>query len=221
VKKFLLSSAVMAAILVVCFVGTCLVHSSAFAQPPMSPGMQAASPGVYLVDINYIFKKHVRLRAQLKELTEEGAKVQKGFEDQLRELQEQSKPLGPGGYKPGTMEYTQLEERLVKQKADIQAQIQLKRKDFIQREARLYFNAYREISEEVARYCQQRGIALVMNFNGDAIHDDNPEDVARGISNKVVFYNRALDLTPEILPAFVKQLPNTSPTAFNPGGAQR
>ncbi len=77
------------------------------------------------------------------------------------------------------------------QKANIQGQIALKRKDFVQKEAHLYFNAYREISDEVKIYCQQRGIALVLNFNGDNINEDNPDDVARGISNKVVF------LTPE------------------------
>ena len=82
------------------------------------------------------------------------------------------------------------------QKANIQGQIALKRKEFVQKEAHLYFNAYREISDEVNYYCQQRGIALVLNFNGDNIHEDNPDEVARGISNKVVYYNKNLDITP-------------------------
>ena len=85
----------------------------------------------------------------------------------------------------------------------IQGQIALKRKEFVQKEAHLYFNAYREISDEVKYFCQQRGIALVLNFNGDNIHEENPDDVARGISNKVVFYNKNLDITAYILPRFV------------------
>ena len=85
----------------------------------------------------------------------------------------------------------------------IQGQIALKRKEFVQKEAHLYFNAYREISDEVKYFCEQRGIALVLNFNGDNIHEENPEDVARGISNKVVYYNRNLDIT-RVYPAAVR-----------------
>ena len=99
------------------------------------------------------------------------------------------------------------------QKADIQGQIALKRKEFVQKEAHLYFNAYREISDEVNYFCQQRGIALVLNFNGDKIHEDNPDDVARGISNKVVFYTKNLDITPYILPRFDRSRSQAAPRA--------
>ncbi len=61
-----------------------------------------------------------------------------------------------GQFKPGSPEYTSLEEKLVTEKANIQGQIALKRKDFVQKEAHLYFNAYREISEEVNYFCQQQ-----------------------------------------------------------------
>jgi Skp family chaperone for outer membrane proteins len=216
VKKYLLSSAIVAALFVAYFAWSCLSSTPALAQQPgMSPG---AMPNVCLVDVNYIFKKHVRLKAQLKELTAEGEKVQKEFEDELRALQEESKKLGPGGFKPGTPQYAELEERLVSQRSVIQGKIQLKRKEFVQREAHLYYNAYQEISDEVKHYCEQRGIAMVMNFNGDTIHEDSPDDVARGISNKIVYYNKQLplDITPYVMQRFVKDLPaNAGPVGFN------
>ena len=68
----------------------------------------------------------------------------------------------------------------------------------------MLFNAYTEISQEVKYYCEQRGIAIVMNFNGDQMHDENPEEIARGISRQVVYYNKALDITPYIMPRFIK-----------------
>lgn len=142
---------------------------------------------------------------QLTDLQGDATKVQKDFEQQLQRLQEQSQQLSL--LKPGTPDYQRLEETLVSQKAMIQGQIALKRKEFVQKEAHLYFNAYHEISDEVAYYCQQRGISLVLNFNGDNIKEENPDDVARGISNKVVFYNKNLDITPEILRRFIKDLP--------------
>ncbi len=203
-KKFLLSSAIAAVMFATWFAWTCFTSSQATAQPPMAPAVQGPG-GIALVDVNYIFKKHVRLKAQLTDLQGDATKVQKDFEQQLQRLQEDSQQLTQ--LKPGTPDYTRLEETLVSKKAMIQGQIALKRKEFVQKEAHLYFNAYHEISDEVAYYCQQRGISLVFNFNGDNIHEENPDDVARGISNKVVFYSKNLDITPFILQRFVKDLP--------------
>ena len=217
-KKAFLSSAIAAVMFAGYFAWSCFTGSQASAQPPMGPatGPAVQGPGgIALVDVNYIFKKHVRLKAQLTDLQGEATKVQKDFEQQLQRLQEQGQQLG--SMKPGTPDYQHLEESLVSQKAMIQGQIALKRKEFVQKEAHLYFNAYHEISDEVAYYCQQRGLSIVLNFNGDNIHEENPDDVARGISNKVVFYNKSLDITPYILPRFVREL---SPQgAVGPQGA--
>lgn len=212
-KNFLLSSAIAA---VICLAWTCFTSGQASAQAPVAPAVQG--PGsIALVDVNYIFKRHVRLKAQLKELQTDAEKVQKDFEQQLQRLQEQGQQLGQ--LKPGTPDYQRLEESLVSQKAIIQGQVALKRKDFVQKEAHLYFNAYREISDEVNYYCQQRGIVLVMNFNGDNINEANPDDIARGISNKVVFYSKNLDITPYVLPRFAGGSPQQPQVGPNGGAA--
>jgi Skp family chaperone for outer membrane proteins len=191
-----------------CFAWTCLSTHQASAQgtAPQGQGgvaMQAPS-GIALVDVNYILKKHVRLRASLKELGAEAEKVQKDFEHQLQDLQAQGQQLST--MKPGSPDYQQLEEKLVSQKAMIQGQIALKRKDFEQREAHLYLNAYKEISDEVKYFCEQRGISLILNFNGDNIHEESPADVGRGITKPVVFYTKNLDITPYILPRFAQPI---------------
>ena len=201
-KKPLLSSAIAAVTFATCFAWACFNSGQATAQAPMAPTVQGAG-SIGLVDVNYIFKKHVRFRAQLTDLQKDAEKIQKDFEQQLQALQADAQTLT--SLKPGTPDYTRLEEQMVTKKAGIQGQIALKRKDFVQREAHLYFLAYHEIQDEVYAYCQQRGIALVLNFDGDGIHEDNPDAIARGISNKVVFYTKNLDITPYILPRFTQQ----------------
>ncbi len=58
----------------------------------------------------------------------------------------------------------------------------------------------------------------MLNFNGDDIHEDNPDDVARSISNKVVFYSKNLDITGFILRRFDgSQQPQAVPNADNRG----
>ncbi len=215
-KKVLLSSAAAAVMIVTSLACTCLTSSRASAQGPTGPNLQFPG-GIALVDVNYIFKKHVRLKGQLTDLQAEATKVQKDFEGQLQHLQEQGQVLSQ--YKVGSPEYTQLEEKLVTEKANIQGQIALKRKEFVQKEAHLYYNAYREIGEEVKFFCQQHGITMVLNFNGDQIHEENPDEVARGISNKVVFYTENLDITRYILPRFAREqaAQNVMPGAYTPG----
>jgi Skp family chaperone for outer membrane proteins len=220
VNKLLLSSAVVAALFAVCIAGA---GPASAQQPPAGqfgvPQAATAAPniGIVLVDVNYIFKHHARLKSSLKELQAEGDAVQKGFEEKLRALQERSKQLGgPAGYKPGTPDYTHLEEQLVHEKSDIQTEIALKRKEFVQREAKLYFNAYREVTDEVTNFCQQRGIALAMNFNGDAIDPENPDTVARGIGSKYPFYNKGLDITPVILQRFAERPATADPRGGDP-----
>jgi Skp family chaperone for outer membrane proteins len=214
VNKFLLSSAVAAAIFAIGFVG----HTTTSAQQQPGAG-QSLQPYVYLVDMNYLFKKHARLSAERKALTAEADALQKQFEEQMRGVQERSKPLAPGGLlKVGTDEYNRLEEQINKDKATIQTGIAHKRREFILRESHLLFTAYTEISQEVKYYCEQHGIAIVINFNGDTMKEDNPDDVARGISRQVVYYNKALDITPYILPRIQGHEPpaNPGPAAFTP-----
>ncbi len=213
-KKYLLSSAVAAAIFAMYFAWGSFTSSPASAQPPAGQSLQ---PYVYLVDMNYIFKKHVRLAAERKELTAEADKLQKDFEEQMRGVQERAKQLAPGSLlKPGTDDYNRLEEQLNKEKATIQTSIQHKRREFILRESHMLFNAYTEISQEVRAYCEQHGIAIVINFNGDQMNAENPEEIARGISRQVVYYNKALDITPYILPRFVRDVPVNPANAFVP-----
>ena len=201
-KKTFLSSAIAAIMFAVCLAWACFSSGQASAQAPMAPmASTVQGPGsIALVDVNYIFKKHVRLKAQLTDLQAEAAKVQKDFEQLLQGLQSKGATLNT--LKPGTPEYQRMEEQIVTEKANIQGQIALKRKDFVQKEAHLYFNAYREITDEVRGFCEMRGIALVLNFDGDGIHDDNPDMVARGISNKVVYLNKSLDITGFIVHRF-------------------
>ncbi len=207
-KRIFLPSALAAVMFATYFAWTCFTSSQASAQQPIAPAAQGAN-GIALVDVNYILKKHVRLKAQLKDLGVEAETVQKNFERQLQDLQAQGQTLSQ--MKPGTPDYTALEEKLVSMKANIQGQIALKRKDFEQKEAHLYFNAYREISDEVTGFCEQRGISLVLNFNGDNAHEENPQEVGRWITRHVIYYSKPMDITPYILQRFAPPQGATRP----------
>lgn len=215
-KKYVVSSAVSAAFFVVCMAWTCLSSRPAVAQPPVSSGAQVQLPPIALVDIGFILKNHVRLAAGRKDLTTEAEKLQKEVEEQMRQVNEDAKKLGPGGLKAGTQDYNDLEAKLVAQKAAIQTSVAHKRREFTEREAHLVYNAYVEINQVVRQYCQQRGIVMVLNFSHETIRDDSPETIVRGSGNPVVYFHRDLDITPYVMQPFIKPLPPEGPAAFTP-----
>ena len=164
--------------------------------PPSNSTKPAASRKIGVLDVNRLFKKHAELKKKLRDLQAEATLVQAKYESELKTLQKRSEELK--GLTPGSQEYRKLEEELVKDKARIQAEIALSRKDFVQREARLYLEVYQEIKKDVAKIAKSQRLALVLNANLDEINGDNPDEVARGISNKVVWFDDSIDLTPQL-----------------------
>ena len=54
---------------------------------------------------------------------------------------------------------------MARKQADGQAQTQLKRKEFLEREAMIYYKTYTDISSVVQQFAEKYGIALVLRFN--------------------------------------------------------
>src|SRR5204863_2340723 len=76
--------------------------------------------------------------------------------------------------------------------------VQSKKRDFLEQEARVYFNIYREVEESVALFAQRNGIRLVLRFTGDEMKPDDRASVLQGV-NKPVVYQSQLDITLAIL----------------------
>jgi Skp family chaperone for outer membrane proteins len=147
-----------------------------------------------VVDMNYLFKNHAALKHQREDLTAEADLLQAKFESEAKAIEKKGKELK--AMTVGSDEYNALESRLITEKAAIQTAIQLKRKEFIQRESRLLFDAYQQIRIDIAKLAKSRHLSIVMNVNRDEMHPENPDEVARGISRNVVWFEDSIDLTP-------------------------
>ena len=164
---------------------------------PIAPPPRTAGPGnIALLDVTYIFEKHPRFKATMDEMKgdvqrAEGEVKKEG--ETLRALMEKL-----AGFK-GTPDYKKMEEDIAKRDADLKLRIQLQRKEFVQREARIYLNVYREIQDEVDYYCRQNGVDMVLRFSGDPVDVDNPNSVLGFVNKPVVWYDKSRDITPIIL----------------------
>ncbi len=167
-----------------------------------TPSTNRAAPAVKptsriaVIDISYVFKNHARFKQTMEdmkkdveafeaELKQNGAQLQK-YQEQLRE------------HHAGSPEYKRIAEQIAGFQGQVQAKTQLKRNEFLQKEARIYYNVYKEILDEVAFFAQRHGIELVVRFNSEPIDPENRKSVLEGVNRAVVF-QRHLNITFDIL----------------------
>lgn len=165
-------------------------------------GFLAASPAhaqgtnVAVVDISQIFQQHQGFRADLDAIKAEIKAYEdglKGDRDSIQTKSEQLKLL-----KPGSPDYRRLEETLAKQSAGLQVQMGLKRKEFLEREAKVYYKAYLEVQGVIREFSERHAIGLVLRYSSQEIDPQQRESVLSGINRAVVYQDR-IDVTGDIL----------------------
>ena len=165
-----------------------LAGSTAWAQ-----GFQAA-----LLDVGYIFKNHPGFKQQMDAIKTE---VQT-FEQQLKQKQEQIQAASRqiSSYKPGSREYKSLEETTTKQIADLKVQMQLKRKEVMAEEAKVYMATYQEIMSVVSAFANAQKIDLILRYDRETTPSDEagPQETLK-IINRPVIFEKGLDISDLIL----------------------
>jgi Skp family chaperone for outer membrane proteins len=165
-------------------------------QQPPSPSANATRFGIAVVDVSYIFKNYTRFSTSMESMkTEmESAESQlKGDRDSIAQKEEQAKQ-----YLPSSPEFKQIDEDVARLKAEFNLKAGRIRKDFLEREAKVYYQTYMEVSQAVQTYAEHQNIGLVLSFNGDPIDPNRREDVLRAINKNVVHQNN-IDITPLVL----------------------
>ncbi len=164
--------------------------------PGASPGANASRYGIAVVDVSYIFKEFQQFRASMDGMKKEMEVAEgqlKAERDAVQAKEEQRKQ-----YKPGSPEFRQLDEEIARAKADFNLKAGRIRKDFLEREAKVYYQTYMQVSNAVRHYAQQHNIGLVIRFNGDPVDPNRRESVLQAINKPVVAQN-SIDITPDVL----------------------
>ena len=149
-----------------------------------------------MVDVNYIFKNYSQFKTAMDAIKADIQKAEvklKGDREAIQAKEEQAKQ-----YQPSSPEFKQLDEEVARLKADFNIKAGRTRKDFQEREAKVYYQTYLQVSSTVQYYAQQNNIGLVLKFNGDQINPDRPEAILKAINKPVVSQNN-IDITPDVL----------------------
>ena len=166
---------------------------------PAAAPTGAAPTQVVVLDVGYIFKNHAGFNAEMAKIKDDVMEVEnrlKQEQERIRGMMEQLKV-----FQPGTPEYRKLEGDVAKAQGDFQVKAQLEKKDFLDREAKIYHKVYGEVEQAVAAFARQNRIAVVHRFDGEAV---DPRETDRGkimgyLSRPIVYHDPAVDITADVL----------------------
>jgi Skp family chaperone for outer membrane proteins len=169
---------------------------SAQAQAPNAAGANAPKYGIAVVDIPYIFKEYHKFRATSESMKKEMETIDADVKaDRARIAQTEQER---NKYNVGTAEYKKLDEEMARMMAEFQLKTSKLQKDFMERQAKLYYQTYLEVVDAVNMYAKSHNIGMVLRFNGEPVDSNKREDVMRDINKQVVIQDR-IDITPDVL----------------------
>ena len=163
-------------------------------RPPAAPTPQRAT--VVVLDVGAVFKQHNRFIQQMELMKKDVANFEnyvRGERDKIVKLTENLKD-----FNPGTPNFRNLEKQSAQLQSDLAVEMQLKKRDFMEREARLYYNIYTEVKGAVTRFANEWGISLVLRYNSESIDPSDRASVLAGVNSPIVF-QRSLDITEHIV----------------------
>ncbi len=158
---------------------------------------------VAVIDVSKIFKEHQRFRASLEDMKKDVEAAEASLRkdgDEIKKLVEQAKQQ----YTPGSPQYKQQEELIATKNAQLQLKMNLQKKGFMEQEAKIYYNVYKEIEAEVERFAIRHRITLVLRYNDIDMTPDNRQQVLAGVNRAVVYQNN-IDITKDILDQMNRQ----------------
>ena len=82
----------------------------------------------------------------------------------------------------------QMEADLEQQHTHLRTTTRQAESELLNREARVYFDTYREMQAVVEAIAQANGLSLVLRFDSESIDPNNRNEVIKGVNRAVVFH---------------------------------
>lgn len=187
-----------------------------------SAGSAQAQSSLVAIDMGAVFESHPLFVTQLESLKQE---IRQFEEDQTRQREALSAKFQLlRGQDPNSEAYREGEAEIASQAANLDVQKRLRAKEFAQKEAKIYYQIYTDVSGKVASYCQHHGISTVMHYNSRPMDLQNPATIMERMGSNVVYARPDWEITQAIKDLCQAPSATSTPaagtaTAVAPGGA--
>ena len=157
-----------------------------------------AQQQVVVVDMGKIFREHISFKSQIAALQKEVEGLKLSIQADRTKIQSESEALS--AIDKSSPNFRTKEAEIAKMAADMQLGHNMKNRDFMEKEAKVYYQTYVQILTTVQDFCRKNNVALVVRFNGEAIDPNNRTSVLAGVNNVVVYQDQK-DITALIITA--------------------
>lgn len=151
---------------------------------------------VAVVDVARVFKNHRRFNQELELLKKDA----EDFQTQMRGVQEQLQQRvdAARAQDPNSAAFRAAEAELTAELARLQVTQRQKGRELAEKEARLYFEIYVQVTSAIANHADNNGVNLVLRYNSEPIDPADPKSIIEGVNREVMF-QRGHDITDQII----------------------
>jgi Skp family chaperone for outer membrane proteins len=167
-------------------------------QPSGNPAVGSGNPNsvMALVDLERMMNNYVRAKYVRDQIRKDKEAAEAAIRKESQEMEKEKEKLHE--FRPGSREFKQLEESIAQRISELNVRIKIQQRDFQEREQKAFFQLYTEVTEEVKRYADAKGILLVMPYSSEPVDPNVPETMQRQLSRSFVYLNGP-DITEPIL----------------------
>jgi outer membrane protein len=140
-------------------------------------GQPPIDRGVAVVDLKYIFDNFPYFQEEKKKI-DAAIKAAEGEVTTDKEQLEQLKKARDQ-CKKGMPDYIARDAQVTRAQTELSIKVQQTRKQFVEREANAYFNAYKIIVAQVEEYAKFYGFSMVLRYNKDLLDPDETTDARK------------------------------------------
>jgi Skp family chaperone for outer membrane proteins len=194
--------------------------STASAQAPgaASAAVPAAPKQVVVIDIAKVFKEFGAFNAEMESMKAEVDAYEEYLKGKQTELQALVEARGK--FTANSPEYKAKDQEILQIQSQTSVEATTKRKEFMEREAQIYFAHYVIILQTIDEFAARNGITLVLRYNSEPIDRTNRQSIQQGVNNAIVF-QRSCDITNFVIKTLNPPAAATAQGTVIPGAAQR
>ena len=194
-------------------VSVTLASANAFAQqrqpanrgPARSAAPRTSAPSrpstgsrpVAVVDVSYIFNNYAGFKNRMDSMKKAVQAYEASLKSRHEMLAKDREKLNQ--YQVGSPDYKRTEQQLADKFASLQVDTQLKKKEFLENEAKVYYETYKLVEKVIANYASRTGTGLVLRFSKEDMNKNDRNSVLQGVNRAVVYHQGSLDITNDIL----------------------
>jgi Skp family chaperone for outer membrane proteins len=192
-------------------------------QPPQRqpiPGIGTGGNGpalVALVDFDRLLMNYVRSKYIRDQIRKDREAAETQIRNESKEVEKEKEKLRE--FKPGTPQFKAMEEQLAQKVNEINFRVKVLQRDFQEREQKALYQLYTEITEEVKRFADAKGIVLIMPYSSEPVDPNVPETMQRQMNKSFVYLNGP-DVTEPILQELNRRAVHTAKAPGAGGGGQ-